>query len=359
MSLDQKADKYKSSKGKDIFGEDDIQVIPKHTQRPRETSGKTVPPPRAAAAAPTNPAPAQDDSDEDEPKTYEVVDDEPTVGENEAPNAAEEEEEPAELPQVREKQEVKMGFTEKKFAHLPARESQLKEPPLPKSKQLNKKKEKDMYIDVEDKDPVWLKDKGDHYFKRFDYNAALNAYTKAINEDPEFLAGRLNRASCFIKLRGFVACVDDCSDIVKQIERLNKEEYESDRMFYDKIMARALVKRGAAQSWMSSFDEAIADFEKILASDIYCGVLGQLNTDNLRRDLLTIKTRKESQEIKFQGDALFYQEDLDGALAKYLEALEKDPFNEYAIANIGAIYMMKGDHEQSIDYCTQAIEIID
>ena len=110
---------------------------------------------------------------------------------------------------------------------------------------------------------------------------------------------------------------------------------------------------------MSSFDEAIADFEKVLASDIYCGVLGQLNTDNLRRDLLTIKTRKESQEIKFQGDALFYQEDLDGALAKYEEALEKDPFNEYAIANIGAIYMMKGDHAQSIDYCTQAIEIID
>ena len=103
MSLDQKADKYKSSKGKDIFGEDDIQVIPKQTQRPPETSGKTVPPPRAAAAAPTTPAPAQDDSDEDEPKTYEIVDDEPTVGENEAPNAAEEEEEPAELPQVREK----------------------------------------------------------------------------------------------------------------------------------------------------------------------------------------------------------------------------------------------------------------
>ena len=47
-------------------------------------------------------------------------------------------------------------------------------------------------------------------------------------------------------------------------------------MFYDKIMARALVKRGAAQSWMSLFDEAIEDFEKIVSSDIYCGVLGQM-----------------------------------------------------------------------------------
>ena len=108
-----------------------------------------------------------------------------------------------------------MPFTEKKFAHLPARESQMKEPPYPKSKNLGAKKDKDVYIDVEDKDPVWLKDKGDHFFKNFDYNAALNAYTKALKEDPEFLMGRLNRATTFIKLRGFVPAVDDCSDIVK------------------------------------------------------------------------------------------------------------------------------------------------
>ena len=198
-----------------------------------------------------------------------------------------------------------MGFTEKKFAHLPARESQLKEPPYPKSKNMTKK-EKDVHIDVEDKDPVWLKDKGDHFFKRFDYNAALNAYTKAIKEDPEFLSGRLNRATCFLKLRGFVPASDDCTDIINQIEKVKPEEYQSDKMFYDKLMARALVKRGAAQSFMSCFDEAIVDFDRVLASDVYCGVLGQLACDNLKRDLIVIKTRKESQEIKFNGDALFY-----------------------------------------------------
>lgn len=166
-----------------------------------------------------------------------------------------------------------MDFTEKKFGHLPARESQYKEPPYPKSKNLTKK-EKDVYIDVEDKDPVWLKDKGDHFFRRFDYNAALNAYTKALKEDPEFLMGRLNRATVFIKMRSYVGAVDDCIDIVKQIEALKIEEYESDKSFYDKIMARALVKRGAAQSWMSAFDEAIADFEKVLESEVYTAIIG-------------------------------------------------------------------------------------
>ena len=109
-------------------------------------------------------------------------------------------------------------------------------------------------------------------------------------------------------------------------------------------MTRALVKRGAAQSWMSGFDEAIVDFEKVLANEVYTQILGQLQEDNLKRDLIVIRSRKESQEIKFQGDALFYQENLDGALEKYQEALERDPHNEYCLANISVIYMMKLDH---------------
>lgn len=44
----------------------------------------------------------------------------------------------------------------------------MKEPPYPKSKQMVKKKD-DVYIDIEDKDPVWLKDKGDHFYNRNDY----------------------------------------------------------------------------------------------------------------------------------------------------------------------------------------------
>ena len=59
-------------------------------------------------------------------------------------------------------------------------------------------------------------------------------------------------------------------------------------------MARALVKRGAANSWMSSFDEAIADFERVLSSEAYCAVIGQLQVDNLKKDLIVIKSRKES-----------------------------------------------------------------
>ena len=206
------------------------------------------------------PAEVADEKDsEEEPQIYEITEEnpaQPANDENEQPNEA-----PAVLPEVREKQKVNMPFTEKKYGHLPARESHHREAPYPKSKHLDNKRSKENFIDIEDTDPLWLKDKGDHFFKRFDYNAALNAYTKALKTDPEFLMGRLNRATCFIRMRAFVAAIDDCNDIVKQIEQVKPEEYESDKVFYDRIMARALVKRGAAHSWQSCFDEAIADFD--------------------------------------------------------------------------------------------------
>ena len=52
--------------------------------------------------------------------------------------------------------------------NLPARESQHKEAPYPKSKKVEKKAN-DQFIDIEDKDPLWLKDKGDHFYKRNDF----------------------------------------------------------------------------------------------------------------------------------------------------------------------------------------------
>lgn len=83
---------------------------------------------------------------------------------------------------------------------MPARESQQKEAPYPKSKKIEKKSD-DMYIDIEDRDPLWLKDKGDHFFRRNDFSSAMNAYCKAIENDKEFLSCILNRATTFLKVR--------------------------------------------------------------------------------------------------------------------------------------------------------------
>jgi len=106
------------------------------------------------------------------------------------------------------------------------------------------KKDQAMYIDIEDRDPIWLKDKGDHFFKRHDYQAAINAYTKALEFDKEFLMVFLNRAACWLKIRAFENTVKDVDDILTIIAKVGEDEKKDD--FYAKVEARAQVKKGAA-----------------------------------------------------------------------------------------------------------------
>lgn len=237
---------------------------------------------------------------------------------------------------------------------MPARESQLREAPYPKSKNMEKKKD-DVYIEVEDKDPVWLKDKGDHFFKRADYTGAVHAYTKAIAADPEFLMGRLNRATTYIKIRAYDHAVADCSDIIMQIQNMKEQDLDLDRMFYTKIMARAHVKRAAALVWASKLEASLLDFDTLLNNPEYCRILGDRDCATLHKDKARVQIRMRSNEIKAEGDKCFYHEDLESANNKYKEALKADQENEYALANISVIHLKRLEYAESIDYAGQAL----
>jgi hypothetical protein len=62
-----------------------------------------------------------------------------------------------EVPEVREPSSQVLPFTAKKTPFLPQRESQAKEPPMPKPL-------KPLDGPIEDAHPAWLKDKGDDFF---------------------------------------------------------------------------------------------------------------------------------------------------------------------------------------------------
>ena len=124
-------------------------------------------------------------------------------------------------------------------------------------------------------------------------------------------------------------------------------------------MVRALVKRGAAAAWMSDFDDAVADFEKVIAEAELNKHLGPHDVASLSRDLAVVKNRQASQVVKHKGDALFYQEKFDEAVEKYEEALEVDKENEYAIANIGVVHLKKQEHAKSIECAGRALALID
>lgn len=256
------------------------------------------------------------------------------------------------LPNIRDGGSKKVDFTEKAHPNMPARESQRKEAPFPKSKRLNTKKpEDDLNITIEDRDPVWLKDKGDHFYKRHDYNSAVNAYSKSIKHDPEFLKCYLNRATTLLKMRNPDGAILDLDDIEMKVNAQTEEEKKDP--FYHKLMARTLVKRGAAFAWTSEFEKAEADLERALSE--YKTMFTEVELEYIRKDLVKINKRKESNEIKKKGDKLYAQSHLEKALREYEEALSKDPTNEYALGNIGLIYLKRSDYNKCIEYTDLAL----
>jgi hypothetical protein len=54
--------------------------------------------------------------------------------------------------------------------------------------------------------------------------------------------------------------------------------------FYTKILARALVKRAAANVWVSRFDEAVTDFDEVLSNPDYCKLIGDRDIAALMKD---------------------------------------------------------------------------
>ena len=104
------------------------------------------------------------------------------------------------------------------------------------------------------------------------------------------------------------------------------------------MTARAYLKRGAANAWISQFDQAIDDLREAMK---YKGIISDIERGNIEADISVISLRKSSQEIKLQGDIFFARNMLEDSLKQYFKAIELDPLNEYAHSNIGVIYLKR------------------
>ena len=97
--------------------------------------------------------------------------------------------------------------------------------------------------DITEQDPHWLKDKADGFYRSRDYRGAVNAYTAAIQADSEFVPAYSNRAACYLRLRDYLSCQNDCTTALKLLR--NQENK-------DRLRIKLLVRRGSARTHYSS-----------------------------------------------------------------------------------------------------------
>ena len=140
-----------------------------------------------------------------------------------------EEEELEYIPPPRQTAKLVVEFTDRVFP-TPARESKRAEEEdwLSKNRKYIRRGKKNREAadarDISERDPVWLKGKGDDFYRARDFAGAVNAYTAALEADPKMAAALSNRAACNLQLQQFQGCVDDCSTLLALLDVEGDEE---------------------------------------------------------------------------------------------------------------------------------------
>lgn len=164
--------------------------------------------------------------------------------------------------------------------------------------------------DISERQPIFLKDKGDDFLKRGNVNAALNAYTRAIELEtanprsegasplPQIQA---NRAAARLKAGDFAGAAEDCS---AALEGLSNREVgaggEAEAEALRRSRFRLLVRRGTALAEMGNTAAAVADY----------GAALRLRPDDERlkadvEELRSCAAPLDAEGVRKRGDARF------------------------------------------------------
>lgn len=114
-------------------------------------------------------------------------------------------------------------------------------------------------IDMEEMNPIWLKDKGIGFYKAGNYVAAINAFTAAVVLDDSIPSLYSNRAACHLQLKQYKECVQDCTNALELLVPPVQANCVS--------RCKAHVRRGTAYMQMNEYVLALQDYESALKLD--------------------------------------------------------------------------------------------
>ncbi|XP_034389964.1 dynein assembly factor 4, axonemal [Cyclopterus lumpus] len=125
----------------------------------------------------------------------------------------------------------------------------------------------------EERNPDWLKDKGDKCFVTGDHLGAVNAYSLAIRLNRKIPALYSNRAACHLKLKNLHKAIEDSSQALYLLTPPVAANAAS--------RARAHVRRGSAFCQLQLYTEGLQDYQAALKMDPHNEAL-QADTQRVR-----------------------------------------------------------------------------
>lgn len=156
---------------------------------------------------------------------------------------------------------IEVAHTPRVFP-TPMRESQSCQEEEWLKKQANARKTveiEDEDLTEEERNPLWMRDKGNKFFQAGNYLAAINAFSHAIRLDSKMPSLYSNRAACHLKQGNCMKCIEDCSKALELLTPPVPQNLSS--------RCKAHVRRGTAFCNLELYVEGLMDYEAALKLD--------------------------------------------------------------------------------------------
>ena len=251
---------------------------------------------------------------------------------------------------------IKVNLTKKMIPTFAARESLAKEPPYPKSKKYVPEKN---YLgqEIDEKNPIWAKQRGDNFYNNKDYRSAINAYNNALDLDPTFHKVLINRGTAFMCLGEFDLALSDFNKAINLINEIDKKE-RSDA-FYDRINVKALSKIYAVYALRQEYQKAldIINEKLLLKEHAFPFIIPEEKWKKIEKDKFLIESRMKNEILKEKGDKVLREKKLEDAEKIYKEILDIEPENERVLSNLSMVYLFQGKYDEVIQICSKILGI--
>ncbi|GAX82265.1 hypothetical protein CEUSTIGMA_g9693.t1 [Chlamydomonas eustigma] len=262
---------------------------------------------------------------------------------------------------------VRVDFTKLETGHLPARENREEEIRLYKKSIKNDRQLLSDSADVSDRQPAFLKDKGDALYKQGNFRGAINAYSRALEMDPESgPAVWSNAAACFLQLGEYEPCISNCSRALDMLVA-RKTRFESgdceagEAEKYKKQVVRALVRRGKANTALGLLQEAESDYVEALRY-----AAGSTDDLSIATDLEEVRAAMgpmDAAALKQRGSSRFQAQDYEGAMEAFTlllgmpSAMVQDSERLVSFSNRAACFLVLERYDDSVRDCSEAIKL--
>lgn len=286
------------------------------------------------------------------------------------------------VPPPRAATRAEIGFTKLETDHMPARASREREirewKRSQSSSDANAGRNGVERLDVTEREPVFLKDKGDAFFKAGDYRSALEAYARAADAEraaphPDGVLIKIlaNRAACLLRAGHHDAAAEDCSEALAILHAESTDEDKGAVWPPDKQRAmrfKLLVRRADARAGAGDAAAAAEDLASAapLAPDDDARAKIDADLEEARACLVPL----DAVAARERGDARYRAGDVRGAASAYDAALAM-PFRSgedatvsaaaeraSLFANRAACHLSLSDHGAAHDDCEEGLDAL-